>query len=305
MDKEKIIIDTDPGIDDAVAIIFAMHNPKFDIQLISTVAGNVGIDKTTNNALKLVSEYNKNIYVAKGSDAPLINVLETCENIHGDSGMDGYEFKNPTKTIVNMHSVNAMYQILKKSNEQITIVALGPLTNIAILLSLYKDIKNKIKRIVLMGGSINRGNASPSAEFNFYIDPEAAKIVLNSKLDIVVVPLEIGMKSLIYKEHTLKFKDLNKTGKIFYSLFNHYRGGSLMTGLKMYDPTVITYLDNPEIFETQKVFMDVETTKTYVYGHSIVDLKNKLNQQPNVTICVDIDANKFIEWFDKSISMCE
>ncbi|WPL38567.1 ribonucleoside hydrolase RihC [Malacoplasma iowae] len=305
MEKEKIIIDTDPGIDDAIAIIFALHNPKFDIKLISTVAGNVDVEKTTTNALKILSEYKKDIPVAKGSESPLINTLETCESVHGNTGMDGYDFKKPIKSCLKNHAVNEIYKILKESDTPITIVALAPLTNIALLLSLYKDVKHKIKRIVLMGGAINRGNSSPSAEFNFYIDPEAAKIVIDSKLDIVIVPLEIGMKSLIYKDDCEKFKNLNKTGEIFYNLFKHYRGGSLQTGLKMYDPTVITYLDKPEIFTTQKVFVDIETTKTYVYGHSIIDLKNKLNKTPNVTICTDIDANKFIEWFNNSMKMCE
>lgn len=304
MTKEKIIIDTDPGIDDAVAIIFAMHSKKLNLELITTVAGNVSVEKTTNNALKIVDEYDAKIPVAKGCDAPLINQLETCESVHGDSGMDGYDFKNPHSTITSNNAVNEIYKRLKESIEPLTIVAIGPLTNIAIILSLYKDIKHKIKRIVLMGGAINRGNASPSAEFNFYVDPEAAKIVLNSNLDIHVVPLEIGMKALVYSSDIEKIKSLNKTGLIFYSMFKHYRGGSLSTGLKMYDPTVITYLEKPGMFKTQKVFMDVETTKTYVYGHSIVDLRNKLKKEPNVTICVDIDEKEFSKWFYESIANC-
>lgn len=305
--KEKIIIDTDPGIDDAVAIIFAMFSKYIDIKLITTVAGNVDVNKTTENALKILSEYNKSIPVAKGMNQPILQTLETASHVHGDSGMDGYKFKKPNfNLLLNKHAIQAMCdQLAKLPNKSISIVALAPLTNIAIFLLMYPELKTKIKRIVLMGGAINRGNASPAAEFNFYSDPEAAKIVLSqSNLDITIVPLEIGLKSLIYKNDINQFKKLNKTGQIFYSLFNHYRGGSLNSGLKMYDPTVITYIEHPEFFETIKCYADVQTAKGLTYGYSLFDLRNKLKLPANINLCTDIDSDQFNKWFHDSMTKC-
>lgn len=305
--KEKIIIDTDPGIDDAVAIIFAMFSKYIDIKLITTVAGNVDVNKTTENALKILSEYNKSIPVAKGMNQPILQTLETASHVHGDSGMDGYKFKKPNfNLLLNKHAIQAMCdQLAKLPNKSISIVALAPLTNIAIFLLMYPELKTKIKRIVLMGGAINRGNASPAAEFNFYSDPEAAKIVLSqSNLDITIVPLEIGLKSLIYKNDINQFKKLNKTGQIFYSLFNHYRGGSLNSGLKMYDPTVITYIEHPEFFETIKCYADVQTAKRLTYGYSLFDLRNKLKLPANINLCTDIDSDQFNKWFHDSMTKC-
>lgn len=306
--KEKIIIDTDPGIDDAVAIIFAMFSKRLDIKLITTVAGNVDVNKTTKNALKILSEYNKSIPVAKGIDQPILQTLETALHVHGDSGMDGYKFKKPNfNLILNKHAIQAMRDYLVKCpDKSVSIIALAPLTNIAIFLLMYPELKIKIKRIVLMGGAINKGNASPAAEFNFYSDPEAAKMVLSqSDLDITVVPLEIGLKSLIYKNDIDKFKRLNKTGKIFYSLFNHYRGGSLNSGLKMYDPTVITYIEHPEFFEVTKCYADIQITKGLTYGYSLFDLRNKLKLPANINLCTDINSNQFNKWFHDSITRCD
>lgn len=305
--KEKIIIDTDPGIDDAVAIIFAMFSKHLDIKLITTVAGNVDVNKTTENTLKILSEYNKSIPVAKGMNQPILQTLETASHVHGDSGMDGYKFKKPNFNLLsNKHAIQAIHdQLVKSPNKSISIVALAPLTNIAIFLLMYPELKIKIKRIVLMGGAINRGNASPAAEFNFYSDPEAAKMVLSqSDLDITVVPLDIGIKSLIYKNDIDQFKKLNKTGQIFYSLFNHYRGGSLNSGLKMYDPTVITYIENPEFFETIKCYADVQTAKGLTYGYSLFDLRNKLKLPANINLCTDIDSDQFNKWFHNSMTKC-
>lgn len=305
--KEKIIIDTDPGIDDAVAIIFAMFSKYLDIKLITTVAGNVDVNKTTENALKILSEYNKSIPVAKGMNQPILQTLETASHVHGDSGMDGYKFKKPNfNLLLNKHAIQAIRdQLAKLPNKSISIVALAPLTNVAIFLLMYPELKIKIKRIVLMGGAINRGNASPAAEFNFYSDPEAAKIVLSqSNLDITIVPLEIGLKSLIYKNDINQFKKLNKTGQIFYSLFNHYRGGSLNSGLKMYDPTVITYIEHPEFFETIKCYADVQTAKGLTYGYSLFDLRNKLKLPANINLCTDINSDQFNKWFHNSMTKC-
>lgn len=302
MERRQIIIDTDPGIDDAVGLAIALFNEKLDVKLITTVAGNVDIDKTTNNVLKLLDFFEKDVPVAKGASKPMIRQLDTASDVHGHSGMDGYEFPEPVRQVMNKHAVEAMRDTILGSHTPITLVPIGPLTNIALLLSTYPEVKNHIDEIVLMGGSITRGNKSPMAEFNIYVDPEAAKIVFHSGIPVVMCGLDVGLKALIYYEQSLKLKETNKTGEMIYSLFSHYRGGSLKTGLKMYDSTAIAYLLAPDMYTVQACFVDIETKGELTYGCTVVDLKNYWKKPANAKVCVDIDAEKFRDWFVKELS---
>ncbi|MCR8657492.1 ribonucleoside hydrolase RihC [Paenibacillus endoradicis] len=305
MTKRPIIIDTDPGIDDAVALAIALYSDKLDVRLITTIAGNVGLDKVTTNALRLLKFFNKNVPVALGADRPLIKEPIDASDIHGSTGMDGYDFEEPTEDLVlKEHAVNAMYRVIMASEKPITIVPIGPLTNIALLLSMYPDAKKNIEEIVLMGGSTTRGNYGVMAEFNIAADPEAAKMVFQSNLPIVMVGLDVGLKALVYPEDSEKLKEMNQTGNMIYQLFQKYRGGSLKTGLKMYDSTAIAYLLQPEMFQVVDTFVDVELSGSMTTGCTVVDLKGYLKQPNNAKVCVDIDPQMFKQWFMESLSKC-
>lgn len=306
MTKKQIIIDTDPGIDDAVALAIALFSNELEVKLITTVAGNVGLDYVTQNALKLLEFFGKDIPVAKGLDAPLIREMKDASQVHGETGMEGYDFKKPTnQLLLNEHAINAMRETILNSKELITILAIGPLTNIAMLLKMYPETMAQIKEIIFMGGSLTRGNSSVMSEFNIDFDPEAAKIVFDSGVPIVMVGLDIGLKVLIFPEESQKIKAMNKVGEMFYGLFKRYRGGSMETGLTMYDSTAIAYLLRPDLFEVTKSFLDVELNGKYTTGTTIVDLQGLLNEEPNATICVDIDQDGFKEWFLTSIENCQ
>lgn len=306
MTKKQIIIDTDPGIDDAVALAIALFSNELEVKLITTVAGNVGLDYVTQNALKLLEFFGKDIPVAKGLDAPLIREMKDASQVHGETGMEGYDFKEPTnQLLLKEHAINAMRETILNSKELITILAIGPLTNIAMLLKMYPETKAQIKEIIFMGGSLTRGNSSVMSEFNIDFDPEAAKIVFDSGVPIVMVGLDIGLKVLIFPEESQKIKAMNKVGEMFYDLFKRYRGGSMETGLTMYDSTAIAYLLRPDLFEVTKSFLDVELNGKYTTGTTIVDLQGLLNEEPNATICVDIDQDGFKEWFLTSIENCQ
>lgn len=305
MTKRPIIIDTDPGIDDAVALAIALYSDKLDVRLITTIAGNVGLDKVTTNALRLLKFFNKNIPVALGADRPLIKEAIDASDIHGSTGMDGYDFEEPTEDLVlKENAVNAMYRVIMASEEPITIVPIGPLTNIALLLSMYPDVKTNIAEIVLMGGSTTRGNFGVMSEFNIAADPEAAKMVFQSNLPIVMVGLDVGLKALVYPEDSAKLKEMNKTGNMIYQLFQKYRGGSLKTGLKMYDSTAIAYLLQPEMFQVVDTYVDVELSGSMTTGCTVVDLKGYLKKPNNAKVCVDIDPQMFKQWFMESLSKC-
>lgn len=212
MKQIPLIIDTDPGIDDAVAIALAVFNPRFDVRLITTVAGNVSIEATTTNALKLMAYYGKDVPVARGAAEPLIRQLDDASDIHGKTGMEGFDFPEPkTELLLDKHAVEAMRDEIMASAEPVTVMPIGPLTNIALLLKTFPEVKSRIERIVLMGGSVTRGNKGVMAEFNIFVDPEAAKIVLTSGLDITMATLDAGLGTVIPPEKTAQLKDMARS----------------------------------------------------------------------------------------------
>ncbi|RJX38809.1 ribonucleoside hydrolase RihC [Paenibacillus pinisoli] len=300
-----IIIDTDPGIDDAVALAIALYSEKLDVRLITTIAGNVSLQKVTTNALRLLKFFGKNVPVALGADRPLIKAPIDASDIHGSTGMDGFEFEEPTEDLVlKEHAVNAMRRVIMESDEPITLVPIGPLTNIALLLKMYPEVKEKIAEIVLMGGSTTRGNMGVMSEFNIFADPEAAKIVFSAGLPVVMVGLDVGLKALVYPEDSAELKVMNKTGNMIYQLFQKYRGGSMKTGLKMYDSCAIAYLLQPEMFQVADTFVDVELNGSLTAGCTVVDLKGYLKQPSNAKVCVDLDPDMFKQWFMESLRKC-
>lgn len=306
MTKRPIIIDTDPGIDDAVAIAIALFSDELDVKCISTVNGNVGLDKTTYNALRLVKFFGKeNIPVVAGARKPLLRAVVDASEVHGKTGMEGFDFEDPDMSLLRKeNAIEYMRKILMESDEPVILLPIGPLTNIALLLSTYPEVKSKIKEIVMMGGSTARGNCGVMSEFNFHADPEAAKMVFHSGLKLVMVPLDAGINARITKDVSEKIRTMNKTGHMFYELFRRYRGSSFETGLKMYDSYAIAYVLQPDIFETVETFVDIETQGEYTSGCSVVDLKGYLNREANTTVVVDADPEKFKQWFLTSVEKC-
>ncbi|GHV62045.1 ribonucleoside hydrolase RihC [Spirochaetia bacterium] len=305
MKKRPIIIDTDPGIDDAIALAIALFSEELDIRLISTVAGNVGLEKTTNNALKLLTFWGKAVPVARGADRPLLAAPTNAEDVHGASGMDGYNFPDPDRSnLLTEHAVNAIYKTLNESAEKITLVPIGPLTNIALLLRMYPGVKEKIEAVVLMGGSVTRGNKGVMSEFNMACDPEAARIVFESGLPLVMAPLDVGRRALVHPEDAARIKSMGRTGEMIYALLQHYRSGDINRGLKMYDSCAVAYLLRPEMFEVAETYVAVETTGTLTAGTTVVDLKGYLKQRPNAKVCVDINGAVFRDWLLSALKRC-
>ena len=304
MAKEKIIIDTDPGIDDAVALAIALFNETVDVKLITTVAGNVSLEKVTANALRLLTFWGKKVPVAKGAEKPFIQKFVDAAGIHGQSGMDGFDFPEPDMSLlVKEHAVNKMREVIM-AEKTITLVAIGPLTNVALLFALYPEVKTHISRIVLMGGSLTRGNKGVMAEFNFATDPHAAKMVFDAGVPLVMAGLDVGWQSAILPEDTAKLLTMGKTGQMVHALFKKYRSGTFATGLRMYDACAVAYLLKPEIFKTADVFVDIELSGKLTSGCSVVDLKGYLKQTANATVCTEIDPAAFRTWFIESLAKC-
>ncbi len=298
MSKRPIIIDTDPGIDDALAIAIALFSEELDVKLITTVAGNVSLDKVTNNALRLLAFFGKDVPVAAGAAQPLICELVDASNVHGASGMEGFDFPEPKKELLlKENAVNAMYRTIMESEEPITLMPIAPLTNIALLFAVYPEVKEKISEIVLMGGSASRGNKGVMSEFNIATDPEAAKMVFSSGVPIV-------MAALVMPEDTQKLPELGEVGKMAHCLFKKYRGGTFNTGLKMYDSCAVAYLLCPELFTVVETYVDVELAGTMTAGCTLVDLKGYLKKEPNAKVCMEIDQERFRTWFLEAVGRC-
>lgn len=292
----KIIMDTDPGIDDAAAIAVAINNPEIELELISTVAGNVTVDKTTKNAMKLVKFFNANVPVAGGVEQPLIKPFEDAARVHGESGMPGYDFgPEPTDIPVN-NAVDTLYKTIMANEEPIVLVPTGSYTNIALLLKEHPDVKTKIEKVVAMGGSIGMGNMTSAAEFNVFTDPHAAEILYKSGVPIVMVGLDVTMEALLTQKTLDTIKTLGKPGEMLGAIFSHYYEGH-EGGIPMHDVNTLAYLLKPEMYQTTPYWIDVVTDGPAI-GETVADIRGAYhNEKTNAEVCVNIDADAFNEWF--------
>ena len=300
---KPLIIDTDPGIDDAAAITLLVDEPAFDIKLIASVSGNVGIRHTTNNALKLLTFLGRRIPVARGAAAPLMRDNRFATEAHGKSGMGSFEFPEPDDSLLTEdNAVLEERKVLMESTEPVTILTLGPLTNIALLLATFPEVKSHIERIVSMGGSTERGNIGVYGEFNISVDPEAAKMVFRSGLPITMVGLDIGRKAHLIPNDLDDLEAAGEVGKMVGSLFRSYDGGHIEEGIKMYDPSAAMVLIEPELFTMRSAFVDVEISSPITLGATAVDYDGILSEEKNSDVCVDVDVDGFRKSFVDRIS---
>lgn len=295
MKNYYVIMDCDPGIDDAMAIMNAVNSENIEVKLISTVSGNLTIDETVKNALKIVEICKcEHIPVAVGADKPYKRQSVYASMAQGSKGLGGFQFKNPKTKPFNIKSPDAIYYFLKDNPaSNTTLLCTGPMTNIANLLIKYPDAKNLISRIVFMGGSKDEnGSTEPYREFNVAYDPEATQIVFNSHIPLVMVPMELGHIAYFTPDEQGKIKRANKLGEIFYKMFTKYNDfhvGKL--GAAVHDSCCALYLSNPEIFKTEDAFVKIDYHKKEdkEYGFINCDFTSKA---PNATVCVDIDVEK-------------
>lgn len=303
MNKKSVIISTDPGIDDAVAIALALFSEQLDVKLICPIFGNVSLENTKTNTEKLLTLYGKAPRVVLGSRRPLLRKSINASEVHGKTGMDGYSFSEPTiSTEQSLTAVAAMHEVVNQTEGKTTLIGIGPLTDIALFIHLYPQDLEKIEQIVVMGGSLGRGNYGVLSEFNFAADPEAAKMVFDSGLAIQVAPMEVGRQAKVMPEVSEKIKELGKIGDMFYQLFSKYRGGSFATGLSMYDALAIGLVLNPEMFEIVNTRVEIETTGALTAGASLIDLKGYLKLPANAEVAISVDPEQFEKWFVESIA---
>lgn len=294
--SQAIVMDCDPGIDDAAALVCAMVDPALDLKLVTTVAGNVSVDKTTANALKIADFMGSDVPVAAGAPHPLIKAFEDAARVHGESGMAGYDFPAPKRRPLRQSAVQALYDVLMGSTEAMTLVATGAYTNVALLLSEHPEVKTKIKEIVAMGGTLSRGNMTSVAEFNVFTDPHAAKIMYEAGIPIVTVGLDVTEKALVTADDVARLASTNRVGQMLAALINHYHDGS-SAGRPMHDVNTICYLLHPEYYTTKDYWIDVQTDGP-ANGALVADTRGAYHHgRTNARVCLDIDSRAFNRWF--------
>lgn len=298
--RESIIIDTDPGQDDAVALLLAFAaSDRLDLRCITTIAGNVPVAQTTANALRICELAGRsNIAVHRGADGPLLFPLGTAEFVCGPDGLAGADLPPPRGEAAPGHAVEAIIATLRAApDDGVTLCPLGPLTNLALAFRLAPDILPKIRRIVLMGGALGLGNMTPAAEFNIHVDPHAAAIVFGCGRPIVMMGLGVTHQAIASHEQIARFATLGTaSGRAIHGMLTRPRPGGLGTaGHPMHDPCVIAFLLWPELFDGRDCFVEIETAAGALRGRTTIDWNGRLKQPANAHVIATVQAHELFE----------
>ena len=297
-----IILDCEPGHDDAIALVLALASPELDVKAVTSSAGNQTPDKTLRNVLRMLTLLKRtDIPVAGGAVKPLMRELIIADNVHGESGLDGPALPEPGFAPQNCTAVELMAKVLRKSAEPVTLVATGPQTNVSLLLNSHPELHAKIARIVIMGGAMGLGNWTPAAEFNIFVDPEAAEIVFQSGIPVVMAGLDVTHNAQIMAEDIERFRAINnpvaRTVAELLDFFMEYHKTEKwgFQGAPLHDPCTIAWLLKPEMFTTVERWVGVETQGKYTQGMTVVDFYNLTGKQPNATVMLDVDRQAFVD----------
>jgi purine nucleosidase/pyrimidine-specific ribonucleoside hydrolase len=288
-----ILVDCDPGHDDAIALLLALGSPEVELRGVTTVAGNQTLEKTTANAIRVLELAGRTeIPVAQGSPRPLVRELRVAANVHGETGLDGTDLPPARAEPAPQHAVDFLAERLDGA----TLVATGPLTNVALLLARYPDVR--LERIVLMGGAIAEGNVTPAAEFNVWADPEAAARVFGSGLDVTMVGLDVTHRALVATEHAEELRASGRVGQAvaelldFYGVFHREVYG--FDGSPVHDAVAVAHVIDPTLLETRHLNVRVDCASELCRGRTVVDVWQRTGLEPNAHVAVDIDAERFL-----------
>ncbi|AEH51287.1 nucleoside hydrolase [Pseudothermotoga thermarum] len=301
----RIILDCDPGHDDAFAILLAASSKEIELLGVTTVAGNSTLFNTSRNARIVLDMFDIDVPVYPGCAKPILRELVTAPEIHGSTGLDGAQLPQPKRSIESLHAVDFIAQMLEKYDD-VVLVPTGPLTNVALFMLKYPHLVKKISSIVLMGGGIAFGNITPVAEFNIFVDPEAAKIVFNSGVPIVMAPLDLTHQIIATDREVERLRKMGDKFNILADLLTFfkstYRNIFGIEGVPLHDPATIMYLVRPDIFEFDDYYVDVETKGELTCGQTVVDIWKRSGKRPNARVLTKVNRGKFFEIFFEKIS---
>jgi inosine-uridine nucleoside N-ribohydrolase len=295
-----LLIDCDPGHDDAMALLLALASPEVELLGVSAVAGNQTLERTTANALRVLEFVDRgDIPVAAGAPRPLVRELHVAADVHGETGLDGPDLPPPSGAPVPEHAVEFLARRLRQAPAPVTLVPIGPLTNVALLVAEHPEAAERIERIVLMGGAIGLGNVTPAAEFNVWVDPEAAARVLHSGLDVTIVGLDVTHKALLGADRVERLRASGRTGTMvaelhaFYSAFHLRVYGDPAT--PVHDAMAVAHVIRPGLVTTEHRNVEVDCASELCRGRTVVDLLRKTGRPPNAHVATDVDADGFLD----------
>ncbi len=299
-----IVIDCDPGHDDAIAILLALASPELELRGVTTVAGNQTLEKTTRNALKVLELAGRtDIPVAAGADRPLRRTLRTAAHVHGESGLEGPNLPEPTAHPVDVHAADLLAELIEPG---VVLVPTGPLTNVALLLERHPDVAERLERIVWMGGAIAEGNITPAAEFNAFVDPEAAAAVFGSGIPVTMIGLDVTHMALFTPEHADELRGTGRAGRVvaelsdFFQQFHELRYG--FHGSPIHDALAVADVIDPTFVTLLHCNVEIETASQYCDGRTVVDRWLVTDGPRNAHVGVDVDAARFLDLLVERIS---
>jgi pyrimidine-specific ribonucleoside hydrolase len=301
-----IIIDCDPGHDDAIALLLAAASPELELVGVTTVAGNQTIEKTTLNALKVLELAGADLPVAAGAGGPLVRRPSVAAHVHGETGLDGPDLPPPRASAIEMHAVGFMAERIRERHGELTLVPIGPLTNIALLLALEPDARPE--RIVLMGGSVGEGNRTPAAEFNIWADPEAARRVFESGIEVTMIGLDVTHRAYVTAEETETLRAGGRVGRVAAELLDFYaqwhrRSYPDLAGSPLHDPVAVAHLIDPHLVEVRPASIEVDCSWEQGRGRTNVDWRGRLDSgEPNATVGLDLDRGAFVRLLTERLS---
>lgn len=293
-----VILDCDPGHDDAIALLLAGAHSECELAAVTTVAGNQTVQKTTHNARQMMTVMDRHdIPVAAGMGEPLARPLTIADHVHGESGLDGPELPDPTVDLDDRHAVECIIETVR-DRDGVTLVPVGPLTNIALALKRAPDIRDGIDEIVLMGGAIRYANITPAAEFNIYVDPEAAKYIFDSELPVTMVGLDVTFESAVTPTEVERFRDLGDVGGIVAEFLDfaadYYTSTHGLDGYPIHDAVALAHVLE-DVVDTERMRVDVETSSEFCDGRTVCDVDARTDRRPNAEVGVGLDRDRFVE----------
>lgn len=296
----KIIIDCDPGHDDAIALMLALASPELELLGITVVYGNVGLERTSRNARVVREVLGASVPIYAGADRPLVRNRISAEAVHGASGLEGPHLPEPSQGLEEQHAVHFIIEQVLANPGQVTLVPVGALTNIALAMRMEPRIIPAIQQIVLMGGSTDIGNWSPSAEFNILCDPHAAKIVFSAGVPLVMMGLNLTHQTPATPARVARFRALGtRVGEFtaqlleFFRQHHHKRYG--WDGAPIHDACAVAYLIKPELFKTGLYHVDIEANEGLAFGRTVCDLWRVTDNQPNAEVGLEVDVEGFYD----------
>jgi inosine-uridine nucleoside N-ribohydrolase len=295
----RVVLDCDPGHDDAIALLLALGSPEIDLALVTTVAGNQTLEKTSANAIRVLDHVGRaDVVVAAGAARPLVRALVVAEHVHGQSGLDGPSLPGASRAAADEHAIEAVAEVVTEAGSSVTLVATGPLTNVALFLARYPELATRLEQIVVMGGAVGVGNVTPAAEFNFWVDPEAAQRVFSSGIPLTMAGLDVTHQALMRPGHVERLARAGRAGRLVADLYEfyavHHRRRYGWDGAPVHDAVAVAAVIDPSLLQTQRCGVVIDTGCGLGRGRSYVDLWGAAGWAPNCRVALGIDAERFL-----------